>query len=331
MFRTMGAKRPSTCSAPQLSMTPAEVEVCLKASHYCSAVSTHKPAKCRVNDLPVAPPASQAAAEVQRGDKYHNRRRTEDSNTLSASCSRRRCREVLRSEAVLAVLVLMSVAAVLTHRPGAQFFPSSAALPSTVSSDNLHRSYPAASHHVSGHAFPLSILGNPIRGFAASMQRAATLVVGSLSMPSRTGAKPGPNIPAEKPTHDRVLALLLQLKASRMDGTTTLTEDSVGAENSSNANSSQSSSSLDASGHARSPVLTTDAHMQQPEQAPAAAALGAQPSSLLQEARVFSDLMLLFLSPLTAKTHVNRAMTKLGARDRAQLVVMAYQAGLVRP
>jgi DNA-binding NarL/FixJ family response regulator len=38
----------------------------------------------------------------------------------------------------------------------------------------------------------------------------------------------------------------------------------------------------------------------------------------------------LFLSPLTAKTHVNRAMTKLGARDRAQLVVLAYQSGLVR-
>jgi DNA-binding NarL/FixJ family response regulator len=38
----------------------------------------------------------------------------------------------------------------------------------------------------------------------------------------------------------------------------------------------------------------------------------------------------LFVSPLTAKTHVNRAMTKLGARDRAQLVVMAYQSGLVR-
>ena len=36
----------------------------------------------------------------------------------------------------------------------------------------------------------------------------------------------------------------------------------------------------------------------------------------------------LYLSPLTAKTHVNRAMTKLGARDRAQLVVFAYQAGL---
>jgi len=39
----------------------------------------------------------------------------------------------------------------------------------------------------------------------------------------------------------------------------------------------------------------------------------------------------LFVSPVTAKTHVNRAMTKLGARDRAQLVVVAYQTGLVRP
>ncbi|TYP90526.1 response regulator transcription factor [Blastococcus xanthinilyticus] len=38
----------------------------------------------------------------------------------------------------------------------------------------------------------------------------------------------------------------------------------------------------------------------------------------------------LYLSPLTAKTHVNRAMTKLGSRDRAQLVVLAYQSGLVR-
>lgn len=37
----------------------------------------------------------------------------------------------------------------------------------------------------------------------------------------------------------------------------------------------------------------------------------------------------LFLSPLTAKTHVNRAMSKLGARDRAQLVVLAYRTGLV--
>jgi DNA-binding NarL/FixJ family response regulator len=39
----------------------------------------------------------------------------------------------------------------------------------------------------------------------------------------------------------------------------------------------------------------------------------------------------LSLSPLTAKTHVNRAMNKLGVRDRAQLVVVAYQSGLVRP
>ncbi|WP_433304385.1 response regulator [Actinoplanes sp. CA-030573] len=38
----------------------------------------------------------------------------------------------------------------------------------------------------------------------------------------------------------------------------------------------------------------------------------------------------LVVSPLTAKTHVNRAMAKLGARDRAQLVVIAYQTGLVR-
>lgn len=38
----------------------------------------------------------------------------------------------------------------------------------------------------------------------------------------------------------------------------------------------------------------------------------------------------LYLSPLTVKTHVARSMTKLGARDRAQLVVFAYQTGLVR-
>jgi DNA-binding NarL/FixJ family response regulator len=36
----------------------------------------------------------------------------------------------------------------------------------------------------------------------------------------------------------------------------------------------------------------------------------------------------LMLSPATARTHVSRAMTKLGARDRAQLVVIAYQTGL---
>jgi DNA-binding NarL/FixJ family response regulator len=39
----------------------------------------------------------------------------------------------------------------------------------------------------------------------------------------------------------------------------------------------------------------------------------------------------LTVSPLTVKTHVNRTMAKLGARDRAQLVVAAYENGLVRP
>jgi DNA-binding NarL/FixJ family response regulator len=39
----------------------------------------------------------------------------------------------------------------------------------------------------------------------------------------------------------------------------------------------------------------------------------------------------LVVSPATAKTHVSRAMIKLGARDRAQLVVLAYETGLVRP
>ena len=39
----------------------------------------------------------------------------------------------------------------------------------------------------------------------------------------------------------------------------------------------------------------------------------------------------LFMSPLTAKTHVSRAVAKLGVRDRVQLVVLAYQTGLVVP
>ena len=39
----------------------------------------------------------------------------------------------------------------------------------------------------------------------------------------------------------------------------------------------------------------------------------------------------LFLSPLTAKTHVSRIMSKLLARDRVQLVVVAYESGLVAP
>ncbi|MFE7419391.1 response regulator [Rhodococcus sp. NPDC057529] len=39
----------------------------------------------------------------------------------------------------------------------------------------------------------------------------------------------------------------------------------------------------------------------------------------------------LFLSPATARTHVSRILLKLGARDRTQLVVLAYEWGLVRP
>ena len=39
----------------------------------------------------------------------------------------------------------------------------------------------------------------------------------------------------------------------------------------------------------------------------------------------------LFMSPATARTHVGRAMQKLGVHDRAQLVVLAYQTGLVTP
>lgn len=39
----------------------------------------------------------------------------------------------------------------------------------------------------------------------------------------------------------------------------------------------------------------------------------------------------LFLSPDTARTYVSRLLQKLAARDRAQLVVIAYESGLVRP
>lgn len=47
----------------------------------------------------------------------------------------------------------------------------------------------------------------------------------------------------------------------------------------------------------------------------------------MSNAEIAADLV---ISPLTAKTHVNRAMVKVGARDRAQLVVFAYRTGLVR-
>jgi DNA-binding NarL/FixJ family response regulator len=39
----------------------------------------------------------------------------------------------------------------------------------------------------------------------------------------------------------------------------------------------------------------------------------------------------LYVTPATAKTHVSRLLMKLGARDRAQLIVLAYESGLVQP
>jgi DNA-binding NarL/FixJ family response regulator len=54
---------------------------------------------------------------------------------------------------------------------------------------------------------------------------------------------------------------------------------------------------------------------------------------LLESAGLSNDEIAakLVVSPLTAKTHVSRAMTKLCARDRAQLVVLAYEHGLAGP
>ncbi|GHF32362.1 MULTISPECIES: response regulator [Streptomyces] len=70
------------------------------------------------------------------------------------------------------------------------------------------------------------------------------------------------------------------------------------------------------------------------ETARLAALTGREREVLVQVAGGFSNDEIgerLEVSPLTVKTHVNRAMSKLGARDRAQLVVIAYESGLVRP
>ncbi|MFC7456066.1 response regulator [Brachybacterium sp. GCM10030267] len=55
---------------------------------------------------------------------------------------------------------------------------------------------------------------------------------------------------------------------------------------------------------------------------------------LLLVARGLSNLEIaeqLFISPHTAKTHVNRIMTKTGSHDRAQLVILAYESGMIAP
>jgi len=53
--------------------------------------------------------------------------------------------------------------------------------------------------------------------------------------------------------------------------------------------------------------------------------------SFIAEGRLDDIARDLSVSPLTVRTHIQRAMTKLHARDRAQLVVIAYQTGLVEP
>jgi DNA-binding NarL/FixJ family response regulator len=83
-----------------------------------------------------------------------------------------------------------------------------------------------------------------------------------------------------------------------------------------------------------------EAYIAQPEQ-PAAAASELLDDLSARELEVLGLVALgstnreiaeaLFLSPLTVKTHVSRILTKLRARDRVQLVVIAYQSGLVSP
>jgi len=76
--------------------------------------------------------------------------------------------------------------------------------------------------------------------------------------------------------------------------------------------------------HARQPLSTTklDALTDREREVMALVAEGLSNSEIATR---------LFVTPATAKTHVSRAMVKLGARDRAQLVVLAYESGLARP
>ena len=69
-----------------------------------------------------------------------------------------------------------------------------------------------------------------------------------------------------------------------------------------------------------------------PERLAALTAREREVTALAAEGRSNTEIAeKLVVSPLTVRTHVHRAMTKLDARDRAQLVVIAYQSGLIRP
>ncbi|MGW6025183.1 response regulator transcription factor [Streptomyces sp. NPDC055099] len=73
-------------------------------------------------------------------------------------------------------------------------------------------------------------------------------------------------------------------------------------------------------------------HLVPPESLAALTAREREVMALVAEGKSNAEIAdALFVSPLTVRTHVQRAMTKLDARDRAQLVVIAYQSGLVRP
>jgi DNA-binding NarL/FixJ family response regulator len=73
-------------------------------------------------------------------------------------------------------------------------------------------------------------------------------------------------------------------------------------------------------------------HLAPPERLTALTAREREVMALAAEGKSNSEIAdVLVLSPLTVRTHVQRAMTKLDVRDRAQLVVIAYQSGLVRP
>lgn len=73
-------------------------------------------------------------------------------------------------------------------------------------------------------------------------------------------------------------------------------------------------------------------HLAPPESLAALTAREREVMAMVAEGKSNAEIAeALFDSPLTVRTHVQRAMTELGARDRAQLVVIAYQSGLVRP